>query len=109
MSSELEMLRVGESRLVQSGKTIMFWTACFGRSDGDDRVDVRYLRLQKPFDCLGHRQLDQKVEAFGVDAKVNNLAAQCQKGRSFRVRVKRRPTGGGLRIPLAIWVHLVIK
>lgn len=40
--------------------------------DKDDRIEVCYPDVLETVDSMNHRQLDQKVEAFGVDAEVNN-------------------------------------
>lgn len=54
---------------------VCFLDEVIGRIDGGDR-EFRYLNFRKAFDSANHRILDQKPEAFGVDARLNTWTAQ---------------------------------
>lgn len=57
--------------------------------DRGERLEVCHLELQKTFDSVDHRHLDEKARAFAAGAKTNNWAPQGLEGRSFRVMLER--------------------
>lgn len=53
-------------------------------------MEVYLLDLQKAFDSMNHKLLNQKVKAFGLGGGVKTWMTQSLQGRSFGIIVQDR-------------------